>query len=108
MALLCAGVDNDRIKLVGRWRSDAMMRYLHTQAAPLMSPLAPLMVQHGTYALLPDNNVAPAAQPLLAPVPPAITEDPVPPVVLANEDDAGAVATAAAIIDTSATAPAAP
>ena len=32
MALLCAGVDRDRIKLVGRWRSEELYRYLHVQA----------------------------------------------------------------------------
>jgi hypothetical protein len=36
MALLCAQVDTNIIKMVGRWRSDAMFRYLHLQAlAPL-------------------------------------------------------------------------
>ena len=29
MALICTNVDHDRIKLVDRWRSDAMLRYLH-------------------------------------------------------------------------------
>jgi hypothetical protein len=28
MALLCANVDTDRIRLLGRWRSDEMLRYL--------------------------------------------------------------------------------
>ena len=37
MALLCGRVDRDVIKLVGRWRSDAMFRYLHAQAVPLVS-----------------------------------------------------------------------
>ncbi len=32
MALLRAGVDSDRIHLIGRWRSDEMHRYLHIQA----------------------------------------------------------------------------
>lgn len=56
MALMCAGVPTDTIKLVGRWRSDAVFRYLHTQAAPLVGPLAPGMATHGRYALVPDNN----------------------------------------------------
>ena len=51
MALLCARVDTDLIQLVGRWRSDAMFRYLHVQAAPLTSPLAPRMMHHGTFSL---------------------------------------------------------
>ena len=56
MALMCAGVPTDTIKLVGRWRSDAVFRYLHTQAAPLVGPLASSMATHGRYALVPDNN----------------------------------------------------
>jgi len=29
MSLLCAKVDTDMIRLMGRWRSDEMLRYLH-------------------------------------------------------------------------------
>ncbi len=36
MALLCADVDTDRIRLLGRWQSDQMFRYLHVQAEPVM------------------------------------------------------------------------
>ena len=36
MALLCAHVDTDMIRLIGRWRSDEMLRYLHVPAAPVM------------------------------------------------------------------------
>ena len=36
MELLCSGVENDIISLIGRWRSDKMMRYLHVQAEPIM------------------------------------------------------------------------
>ena len=31
-ALLCAGVDDETIKLIGRWQSDAMLRYLRVDA----------------------------------------------------------------------------
>jgi hypothetical protein len=34
MALLNGGVDTDIIRLIGRWRSDKMLRYLHVQAEP--------------------------------------------------------------------------
>ena len=34
MALLCSGVDHDIISLIGHWRSEEMMRYLHVQAEP--------------------------------------------------------------------------
>jgi hypothetical protein len=32
MALLCGRIDFDHIRMLGRWHSDAMMRYLHMQA----------------------------------------------------------------------------
>jgi hypothetical protein len=51
MALLCGRVDTDLIKLIGRWRSDAMFRYLHAQALPLIHNLARIMVKHGAYTL---------------------------------------------------------
>jgi hypothetical protein len=54
MALLCAAVDTDVIRLLGRWRSDEMMRYLHVQALPILAPLATQMVTHGAFALLPN------------------------------------------------------
>jgi hypothetical protein len=49
MALLCADVDSDRIRLLGWWKSDEMLRYPHVQAMPIVAPLASLMVQHGTF-----------------------------------------------------------
>ena len=36
LALLCSSIDTDIIRLIGRWRSDEMLRYLHLQAEPLM------------------------------------------------------------------------
>ena len=53
MALLCAGVDSDRIRLVGRWRSDEMYRYLHVQAQPVMTGLSSAMLQGGTFRMTP-------------------------------------------------------
>lgn len=53
MALLCGRVDTATIQLVGRWRSDAMFRYLHAQALPLAQPLARTMLEHGSYTLAP-------------------------------------------------------
>jgi hypothetical protein len=70
MALLCAKVDTDIIKLVGRWRSDEMLRYLHLQAYPLMHNLAPAMASHGSFTLLPMGLPA-AAIPILQQAPPA-------------------------------------
>ena len=64
MALLCANVDHDRIKLVGRWRSDAMLRYLHVQAQPVMKHFAKAMITDGEYSLIPNRNVAQPTVPL--------------------------------------------
>jgi hypothetical protein len=57
MALLCAKVDTSHNRLFGRWRSDKMFRYLHVQAFPLIHPLASSMLQHGTYAMLPNHQL---------------------------------------------------
>ena len=59
MALLCAQVDSDVIKLIGRWRSDEMLRYLHLQAYPQMHTMAPLMARGGNF-----RNHAPPPAPL--------------------------------------------
>jgi hypothetical protein len=58
MALLCARVNTNIIKMVGRWRSDSMFRYLHLQAFPLMRSLgAPLMLQGGSFTLPPGHDL---------------------------------------------------
>jgi hypothetical protein len=57
MALLCAHVDPDTIRLIGRWRSDIMLRYLTVQAQPIMHNFARLMVQGGQYNILPNQGV---------------------------------------------------
>jgi hypothetical protein len=54
MALLCAKVDTDMIHLLGRWRSNEMLRYLHVQSFPLLAPLAQQMLRHGHYTLIPN------------------------------------------------------
>lgn len=73
MALLCGRVDHDVMKLVGRWRSDAIFQYLHAQALPLVNPLAGIMLQHGSYALVPGTGLPQQAIDLLnqVPAPPA-------------------------------------
>ena len=57
MALLCAAVDTNIIRLLGRWRSDEMLRYLHVQAIPIVAPLATQMLHHGNYAFLPNHRL---------------------------------------------------
>ena len=53
MALLMAHFNRDTIRLVGRWRSNVMLRYLNTTAQTFTEGLASHMVQHGDYALIP-------------------------------------------------------
>ena len=57
MALLCSGVENDIIILIGRGRSGEMLRYLHMQAKPIMRNYSKIMISHGNYNLLPHNEV---------------------------------------------------
>jgi hypothetical protein len=58
MALLCAQVDSDIIKLLGRWQSDTMMRYLHVQARPVMCNFAARMLHGGHYDLVQNPKAA--------------------------------------------------
>ena len=55
VALLCADVDGDHIRMIGRWRSDEMYRYLHLQAQPaVMNGLAAAMLRGGAFCLTPS------------------------------------------------------
>jgi len=56
-ALLCADVDSCHIQLLGRWRSDEMLRYLHLQAQPLMKDFSRKMLLGGSYHLIPNQLV---------------------------------------------------
>lgn len=66
MALFNSSVDSDTIRLLGRWQSDAMLRYLHLQAQPVMHGFARRMLQGGDYAFHPNQQVptAPGEVPL--------------------------------------------
>jgi hypothetical protein len=72
MALLLGGTDTDTVKLVGRWRSEAIFRYLHSQALPLIDPLATTMLRHGAFTLMPGGLTPAAAERLLQAYPPEI------------------------------------
>ena len=52
LLLLLGGMDTDRIRILGRWNSDAMFRYLHAHALPLIFGNASLMFQAGHYELV--------------------------------------------------------
>ena len=54
MALLLGGIDYEKIKLLGWWRSKQMMMYLHTSARPLLQNFSSVMVYHGDYAQVPS------------------------------------------------------
>lgn len=65
-ALLCANVSTEKIQLLGRWKSDAMFRYLRTQAAASTESLSTHMLQHGAYtfnAQKPDVDLFPSNTP---------------------------------------------
>ena len=68
--MLCAGIDSDRIRLIGRWRSDEMYRYLHVQAQPVMSGVAAAMLRGGAFRLNQPALPVPAAP--LPPGPPPL------------------------------------
>lgn len=68
MALLNAGTDLARIRMLGRWRSDEVYRYLHLQAPSVMAALAPAILQGGHFQLRPPG----AAHPLRPPPTPTM------------------------------------
>ena len=45
-ALLEGKVSADLIKLLGRWRSDEVFRYMHTQSEPMMQDLTDVLTDH--------------------------------------------------------------
>jgi hypothetical protein len=56
-ALLAARVDPEVISLIGRWRSDEMLRYLSVQNSTIMKEFSKKMLNNGTYTLLPNQLV---------------------------------------------------
>ena len=56
-ALLNAKVEPEIISLLGRWRSDTMLRYLTVQSSSLMKSDSRRMLQDGDYNLLPNQLV---------------------------------------------------
>ena len=56
-ALLIANVDTDIIRMIGRWKSDVMLRYLHLQAEPIMREYSRKMLMGGSFTMLPNQLV---------------------------------------------------
>ena len=56
MELLWSGLDINIIKLIGRWCSNEMLRYLHVQEGPLMTSFSRIMLTHGNYSFLPHQE----------------------------------------------------
>ena len=73
-ALLCAGIDKDSIQLLGRWKSDAMLRYLRIQAHVHATNFAQLMLDHGSYSFAPGTYTADADMPLPQETPTAFAQ----------------------------------
>eukprot|EP00978_Attheya_sp_CCMP212_P028261 scaffold97193_cov48-Attheya_sp.AAC.1 len=57
MVMLCAGIDSLIIKMLGHWRSDEILRYLHVQATPVSASIANRMRQNGDFTFLPNQQV---------------------------------------------------
>ena len=57
-ALLCAGNEPTNVALIGRWRSEAMLRYLRTQASPAVRKFALQMLQHAASTFNPATVVS--------------------------------------------------
>ena len=55
VAFLLVGIDYKKIKLLGRWRSDRMMTYLHTSTRPILQQFVSVMVTCGGYAQVPAS-----------------------------------------------------
>jgi hypothetical protein len=56
-ALFCAGVSIDQIRLLGRWQSDTVFRYLHAQALPTLDAIAQRMLTDGGISLIPAPTI---------------------------------------------------
>jgi hypothetical protein len=57
MAMFFGKIDMNNIRLMGRWYSDAMMRYLHGQAQPIVGRFAEVMYNNRAYTFQPDETV---------------------------------------------------
>ena len=64
--MLVANVPTDKIQLIGRWKSDAVFRYLRVQASETSQHLSNAMLEHGSYTFAPtapDQDLLPLETP---------------------------------------------
>jgi hypothetical protein len=57
MAFLCAQVDTDMILMLGRCRSDEMLRYAHLSTEPLMCDHIERINLAGSFVLYPNQGI---------------------------------------------------
>jgi hypothetical protein len=57
MAVFFGKIDINNIRFMGRWLINAMMRYLHVQAQPIVGRFAEVMYNNGAYTFQPDETV---------------------------------------------------
>jgi hypothetical protein len=57
MAILFGKIDINSIRMMDQWYSDAMLRYLHMQAQPIIGHYAVKMFNKRTYTFQPNENV---------------------------------------------------
>jgi hypothetical protein len=50
-------VDYATIQLIGQWRSDQILRYLHVSARPIMQCHASIMTQNGAFWQFPTPTI---------------------------------------------------
>ena len=67
MALFCGSVDVSRIRILGRWQSWTMLRYLHFKSWAVMRGLSAAMLQGGKIDMLPPGRL-----PSIFPEPPDV------------------------------------
>jgi hypothetical protein len=56
-AMLCAGIDRDITQLVGRWKSDEMLKYLHVQADAIMHNYSRQIFEQGHFSYNQSDDV---------------------------------------------------
>ena len=56
MPLLLTRVYTDTIHIMGQWRSNVIIHYLHTSAQTFTEGLVLRMIQHGDYAIIPPAH----------------------------------------------------